>query len=135
VTDIRQVAFTGAVYLAEPDETVDLAGNLHLVTRLSGSEHTGWTVDWRANLDTTTATGQSTATHYVGSGADAGTVALPPGPPVRTAVLSPLFTLLPPGPPMHPPSPIRLGVHVAYDETGRVTDVGVHIEQTYGPID
>lgn len=79
-TDIRKVAFAGAVYLAEPGETADLAGNLHLVTRLGGSEQTGWTLDWRANLDTTTATGQSTATHYVGSGADTGTVAFPPSP-------------------------------------------------------
>lgn len=49
--------------------------------------------------------------------------------------MGPLFTLYPPGPPTHPPSPIRLGMRVAYDEDGHVAEVGVHIEQTLGPID
>lgn len=134
-TDSRQVAFAGAAYLAEADETIDITGNLHLVTRLTGFEATGWTIDWRTNLDNTTGTGEITGTRYVGSGAETGTVALPPGPPTRSVVLQPTFSLLPPGPPTHPPSPIRLGAYLAYDETGYLVDVQIHLEQTYGPVD
>ncbi len=134
-TDSRQIAFAGSAYLPEANETVDLAGSLHLVTRLTGSEQTGWTLYWRANLDNTTGTGQTTGTGYVGSGADKGTVTLPPGPPVRSSPLQATFTLLPPGPPTHPPSPIRLAVHLTYNETGQLADAVIHIEQTFGPVD
>lgn len=134
-TDSRQVAFAGAAYLAEADETVDISGNLHLATRLTGSDQAGWTLSWQTNLDNTTGTGQTTGTRYVGSGADTGTVTLPPGPPTRSALVQPTFTLLPPGPPTHPPSPIRLGAHLTYDEGGHLTDVGVHVEGSFGTVD
>lgn len=134
-TDSRQVAFAGAVYLTEPNETVDITGAVHLSTRLSGSESSGWTLEWQANLDSTTGTGRTSGSRYVGSGADTGTVFLPPGPPVRSASLYPVFRLLPPGPPTHPPSPIRFGMTAHYGETGRVTSVDIHIEGSFGPID
>lgn len=134
-TESRQATFAGSAYLADPNETVDLVGNLHLVTRLTGTEQTGWTLYWSTNLDHTTGTGQTTGTHYVGSGADTGTVTFPPGPPVRSASLQATFTLLPPGPPTHPPSPIRLAVHLSYDGTGQVSDVGIHVEQSFGTVD
>jgi hypothetical protein len=134
-TESSQVTFTGTAYLADANETVDIVGNVHLVTRLTGTEQTGWTLDWQTNLDNVTGFGLITGTRYVGSGADNGTVTLPPGPPTRSATLQATFTLLPPGPPTHPPSPIRLAAHVSYDETGQVSDVGIHIEQAFATVD
>ncbi|SDH84859.1 hypothetical protein SAMN05192558_105333 [Actinokineospora alba] len=131
-TESRQIVFACTTFAA--DDTVDIAGTLHLVARLTGSDQTGWTLTWRTNVDHTTGTGQS-GTHYVVTGADTGTATLPPGPPTRPAPLPATFSLLPPGPPTHPPSPIRLAVHLAYDETGSLVDVQVHIEQTYGTVD
>lgn len=96
-----------------------------MVTQLSGSERDGWTLDWHANLNDTTGTGETTGDGYRGIGADHGTVALPPGPPARTATFEPSFTLYLSGPPTHPPSPCRLAVNVVYDETGHVSGVEV----------
>lgn len=59
--DSRQVSFAGTTFAAEADENVDVVGTLQLVTQLSGSEQTGWTLDWHANLNNTTGTGQITA--------------------------------------------------------------------------
>ena len=126
-SDSRQVRFAGTVFATESNENVDLVGRLHVVTQLTGSEQDGWTVAWHANLDDTTGTGQTTGDRYRGTGADHGTVAIPPGPPVRTAFFEASFTLRPPGASIHPPSPCRLAVNVAYDETGRVSDVQVHV--------
>jgi hypothetical protein len=125
--DTRQVSFSGAVSATEANENVDVVGRLHVVTQLSGSEQTGWTGEWRANLDYTTGTGRTTGDRYRGTGADSGTVAMPPGPPVREAFFEPSFTLRPPGGSIHPPSPCRLAVNVVYDETGQVSTVEVHV--------
>ena len=61
------------------------------------------------------------------TGAETGAVALPPGPPVRTAFFEPTFTLMPPGPPVHPPSPCRFLVAVSFDEAGQVANVDAHL--------
>ena len=84
-SDGRQVRFAGTVFATESNENVDVVGRLHVVTQLSGSEQDGWTVEWHANLDNTTGTGQTTGDRYRGTGADRGTVAFPPGPPTRSA--------------------------------------------------
>lgn len=126
-SDSRQVRFAGTVFATESNENVDVVGRLHVVTRLTGSEQDGWTVEWHASLDHTTGTGQTSGDRYRGTGADRGTAAYPPGPPVRSAVFEASFTLRPPGGSIHPPSPCRLAVNVVYDETGRVSDVQVHV--------
>lgn len=125
--DSRQARFTGTVFATESNENVDVVGRLHVVTQLSGSEQDGWTVEWHANLDDTTGTGETTGDRYRGTGADRGTVAMPPGPPTRSAFFEASFTLRPPGGSIHPPSPCRLAVNVVYDETGRVSDVQVRV--------
>lgn len=103
---------------------------------MSGSEETGWSLDWQTNVNNTTATGQTSSDHYVGHGADRGTVLLPPGPPTRAAVFEPTFTLLPPGPPVHPPSPIRLSVQIAFNETGQVIDIEARVGHgSFGTVD
>jgi hypothetical protein len=113
------------MFASQSNEDVEVAGRLHVVTQLTGSEETGWTFEWRTNVDNLTAKGQTTGDRYRASGTDGGTVAIPPEPPVREVIFEPSFSLLPPGPPTHPPSPCRLTVSVVYDETGRVSDVQV----------
>lgn len=134
--DSRQVSFAGAIFATETNENVNMVGKLHVVTRLSGSEQTGWAVEWYTNLDNATGTGQVSGKRYLASGAGRGTVQVPPGPPVRSAFFEPWFTLYPPGPPVHPPSPCRLGVQVVFDDNGRVSAVQIHLDQApIGPID
>lgn len=131
----RQVSFAGTTFASQSNESVDLVGTLHVVTALSGSEETGWSLDWQTNVNNTTATGQTSGDRYVGHGTDRGTVLMPPGPPTRPH-FEPSFTLMPPGPPTHPPSPIRLNVHVHFDETGQVTDIEVRVvDGSFGTVD
>ena len=122
--DSRRVSFADTVFATESNENVDVVGHLHVVTQLSGSDSTGWTVEWHANLDNTSGTGETTGDRYQGTGADSGVVH-PPSP-IREASFEASFTLHPPGP-IHPPSPIRLAVNVVYDETGHVSDVQLHV--------
>ena len=132
----RHLYFAGTTFASESNENVDVGGNLHVVTKLTGSESAGWTLDWHTNLNHTAAIGQTTGDEYTATGTESGTVVLPPGPPVRSAVFEPSFTLLPPGPPVHPPSPIRLLVNLLFDETGRVTDIEVQIDDgSFGSVD
>lgn len=135
--DSRQVSFAGTTFAAGASENVDVVGNLHVMTQLSGSEQTGWTVEWHANLDNTTGTGQTTGDRHQGIGADRGTVAYPPGPPTRSVFFEPSFTLRPSGGSIHPPSPCRLAVNVVFDETGQVSAVEVHVvdQPTTGSVD
>jgi hypothetical protein len=128
--DNRQVRFSVTTFATDSNENVDVVGRLHLVTKLTGSEQAGWTLEWRANLDNTTGTGQITGDRYRGTGADSGTVAYPSGPPVREVLFEPAFMLRPPGGSIHPPSPCRLLVNVVYDESGRVAEVQVHAADT-----
>jgi hypothetical protein len=132
----RRVSFAGTAFASAPSENVDIVGDLPLVTRLSGSDQIGWTLDWHANVTNTTGTGQVTGARYQALGADGGTVLMPPGPPVRSALLEPSFTLFPPGPPTHPPSPTRLGVTVLFDETGQVAEVQINFDHgSIGTVD
>lgn len=50
----RQANFRGTAFVAELAENVDISGRLHVVVQVSGSESSGWTLDWHANLDKTT---------------------------------------------------------------------------------
>ena len=131
-----QVDFAGTVFDSGAGESVDLVGDLHVLTQPTGSDSDGWTVDWRASFGQASGTGETTGDQYVLDGADAGTVTLPPGPPTRTAFFEPTFTLLPPGPPTHPPSPIRLLLAASFDDRGQVTDVQAHLsDSTWGTTD
>ena len=124
--DARQVAFSGTVLASETHENVDVVGRVHLVVTLAGSPGSGWALRWLSNVEAW-GTGATTGDRYRGHGTDVGTVNIPPGPPVRTAVLHPACGLIPPGPPAHPPSPCRLLVQVAFDEAGRLSAVDVHV--------
>lgn len=124
----RQVSFAGTAFATAANENVDVTGRLHVVTRLTGSEARGWTLDWNANVDHATGTGATTGDRYILRGAATGTVMYPPGPLVRAASLEPSFTLMPPGPPVHPPSPIRLLVDVSFVAAGgQLIAVQVHL--------
>ncbi len=116
-----QVSFSGTI-IDSAGESVDLVGDLHVVTQLSESLD-GWTLDWHANVGRATGTGQTSG--YVLHGADGGIVGYPPGPPTHpaTATFEPTFTLYPPGPPTHPPSPIRFLVTASFDASGHLTGV------------
>jgi hypothetical protein len=126
-------SFAGTTFDRAEAESVDLAGALHVVVRLTGSTADGWTVDWRANVDRASGTGETTGNDYVLTGAARGTTTIPPGPPTRTAFFEPTFTLLPPGPPTHPPSPCRFLVAVSFDEAGQVTGVDAHLADAPAP--
>ena len=132
----HRTAFTGTAYASESGENVDIAGTLHLVTTLLGTEETGWSLDWHTDLPNTTASGETTGDSYRATGTDAGTVQLPPGPPVRSASFEPTFRLVPPGPPVHPPSPIRLAITVHVGATGQVTEIVVQVDHgSFGSVD
>lgn len=124
----RQASFRGTVFATESEENVDIFGRLHVVVQVSGSESSGWTLDWHANLDDTTGIGQATGDRYLGRGAGRGTVTHPPSP-IRSATLELTVTLLPPGPPTHPPSPIRLSAHVVFEDNGRLSGLEVRLGQ------
>lgn len=94
----------GRAFSPESNENVDISGTVHVVVRLGGSESSGWTLDWRANLDSTSGIGQTTGDRYVARGADGGTVTHPPSP-IRSATFDVAFILFPPGPPTHPRIP------------------------------
>jgi hypothetical protein len=120
--------FAGTTFDGATGEDVDLDGALHVVTRLSGADATGWSLDWSVNVDHATGTGETSGDAYVLDGADTGTATMPPGPPTRSAFFEPTFRLMPPGPPTHPPSPCRFLVAVSFDEAGAVTGVDVHLD-------
>jgi len=124
----RLASFSGTAFAAGPDENVDISGSLHVVVQLSGSESSGWTLDWHANLDTTTGIGQATGDRYLGRGAGRGTVTHPPSP-IRSATFELTFRLFPPGPQVHPPSPIRLSASVVFDENSQLAGVEVRLGQ------
>ena len=126
-TSSGQIGFAGTTFDDATEENVDLVGHLHVRTRLTGSDAEGWIVDWGANADHATGTGESSGDPYSLHGADGGSVAFPPGPPVRTAVFEPTLTLMPYGGRVHPPSPIRLLVAVSFDTRGRIANVQVHV--------
>lgn len=126
-------SFDGTTFDAATGEDVVLSGALHVVTRISGTDASGWSLEWNVNVDHATGTGRTTGDSYVLDGADEGTVALPPGPPTRSAFFEPTFTLLPPGPPTHPPSPCRFLVAVSFDEHGTVTGVDAHLADAPPP--
>lgn len=124
----RQASFRGTAFAAGPEENIDIFGRLHAVVQLSGSESSGWTLDWHANLDDTTGIGQASGDRYLARGAGRGTVTHPPSP-IRPATFELTFTLFPPGPPVHPPSPIRLSAHVVFEENGRLSGLEVRLGQ------
>ncbi len=134
--DSRRVTFTGTTVASATNENVEVAGTLHVVTALRGSDEAGWTLSWSTNVDNTVGTGQTTADRYRGTGTDGGYFVLPAGPPVRTVTFSASFRLSPLGPPTHPPSPIRLTVDLVLDESGRLGNVGAHLDPgAIGPAD
>jgi hypothetical protein len=126
-------SFAGTTFDRAEGESVDVAGALRVVIRLTGSTDDGWIVDWHANVDHGSGTGETTGNDYVLTGAETGTAAIPPGQPVRTAFFEPTFTLLPPGPPTHPPSPCRFLVAVSFDEAGHVANVDAHLADAAPP--
>jgi hypothetical protein len=133
--DSRRVIFAGTTFASGSNENVDVAGTLHVVATLVGSEQTGWALNWSTNLADTMGRGQTTDDRYLASGSDRGLVLMPPGPPTRAASVEASFRLHPPAP-IHPPSPIRLSVTIVFDESGRVADIGIHVIQgTIGPSD
>jgi len=124
----RQTSFRDTAFAVESEEDVDISGRLHVVVQVSGSESSGWTLDWHANLDNTTGIGQATGDRYLGRGAGRGTVTHPPSP-IRSATFELTFTLFPPGLPVHPPSPIRLSASVVFDENSQLSGVEVRLGQ------
>ncbi len=130
LTSSAQTGFEGTTFDHATDETVDLAGKLHVRTRLSGSDAEGWIIEWGANADRATGTGEATGDPYSLHGFDGGSIAFPPGPPVRTTFFEPTLTLMPYGGRAHPPSPIRLLVAVSFDTGGQINGVQVHVGDT-----
>ena len=128
--DISRVSFAGTTVDTAAGENVDLAGQLDLLTLVSGSDSTGWTVRWLANPDRAVGTGEVSGARYVLRAVDGGTVSLPPGPPVRTAFFDPTFALSPSGPAIHPPSPCRVLLALSFDAAGRVTGVQAHVGES-----
>lgn len=117
-----RVSIVGTVFDHGAGEDVTLAGELHLLTRVSDG-----LLDWHLNAGHISGTGATTGEPYLLAGTDAGSVRFPPGPPVRTVLFEPILTLLPPGLPTHPPSPIRLLVAVSFGAGGQVTGAAVHL--------
>jgi hypothetical protein len=130
-----QVALDGPAFASGAGEYVDITGDLHVVTSISGSETDGWTLEWHANVDHARGTGQTSGGRYVLNGATSGTETYPPGPPVRTASFEPTFSLIPPGPPVHPSSPCSVLVDLSFDEAGHVTGVQAHFVDSVQTVD
>lgn len=128
----RQIDFAGQLAEAGAGEPVDVVGRVHLVSHVTGSEETGWTVRLHSNLAHVTATGAETGADYKASGSDSETVQAPPGA-LGTFSFRPEFTLKRPYPcsvkPCHRARPFFLTVDMSFDADRTPSDVNVQVEE------
>ena len=124
-TDSRYVHFSGRVFDAATNESVDVVGNVNLVTTVDGSNVAGWTVTLRSSLSNTFGRGQSSGATYTVTGSKADSIQTPPGPPTH-ASFQPSFDMFPPGP-NHPPNPCRLSVGISFNPDASVSTVSVAV--------
>lgn len=128
-----QTPFTGTVHSGVDGEAVALAGRMHVVIDVSGSETTGFSVELHANVDDTSGVGKPSGAPYTATGADQATAQLAPGPLSGSASFSPSFTLHPPSPCRidHPPGPCHVTsafsahVTVSFNSDGMSVVVGL----------
>ena len=110
---------SGVIQNRATGEAVQVAGEVHLVVDVTGSQAGGWVVRVTANLQDTKGTGESTGQSYRGTGSDKTSEQFIAGPSLELLVFDPTFILSSP----NDKSPLPVLVTVALNADGTISSV------------